>query len=89
MALLIEKQTPFGIPATYWRIISAQIDFGRNDMKVFMAGYASEVARESGAVPITQEQISFDIASLGPDQLRGVVYDVVKQLEEWSGASDA
>lgn len=89
MALLIEKQTPFGIPATYWRVISAQIDFGRNGMKVFMAGYASEAARDAGADPITQEQISFDIASLGPDQVRGMVYAAVKQLEEWSGASDA
>lgn len=89
MALLIEKQTHFGIPASYWRIISAQIDFGRNEMKVFMAGYASEEARNAGANPITQEQINFDAQSFVPDQPRNLVYATVKQLEEWAGASDA
>lgn len=89
MALLIEKQTPFGIPASYWRIISAQIDFGRNEMKVFMAGYASEDARNAGADPLIQEQVNFDAQTFAPDQPRNIVYAEVKRLDGWSGAADS
>lgn len=89
MALAIEKMTPFGVPATYWRIISAHIDFGRNEMKVFLAGYANEAARDSGADPIIQEQVNFDADTFVPDQPRSFVYSAVKQLSEWSEATDA
>lgn len=88
MALSIEKSTHFGVAATYWRIVSANIDFVNNRMAVFVAGYTSEAAREAGAAPLLQEQVDFQAETFIPDAPRSAVYSALKTLSEWSGASD-
>lgn len=88
MALNISRPTSFGVDATYWRIISAQIDFGKNRMAIFMAGYTSEEARDAGAAPLVQEQVDFIAESFIPDATRSVVYDALKTLPDWKEAED-
>lgn len=89
MALLLSKQTPLGVDATYWRVISAHIDFGANTMAVFVAGYVDEAARNAGAAPLMQEQVNFTVEEFVADAPRNLVYGALKQLPDWTGATDA
>lgn len=88
MALQISKETPLGIPAEYWRIISARIDFGANTMAVSVAGYINKQARDDGKAPIIQEQINFVAEEFVPDQPRQGVYEAMKLMADWAEAVD-
>lgn len=83
------EDTVLGIPATYWRIISAQVDFGTDNLMVFVAGYANQQAREDGKAPLEQVQVNFTANDFVPDQPRASLYAALKDKPEFSGAQDA
>ncbi|RMG00398.1 MAG: hypothetical protein D6735_13735 [Acidobacteria bacterium] len=52
MAMLKAIPTIYQIPAEYWRVAHANIDYNSNHAIVYVHGYLNEQARRNGADPI-------------------------------------
>ena len=60
MALSKSIATPFGLPATYWRITRQNENFN-GFTEVYLSGYANQETRQSGAEPLDIKVYSFDL----------------------------
>jgi len=52
MALQKEIITPYGVTASYWRIIELSINYAYKIAKIRLAGYINKEARDNGVTPI-------------------------------------
>lgn len=73
MALQKTIMTPYGIPATYWRILRQEVTFQNND-QIFVAGYADEKARRDGSQPLMVITQQHDLT----DKSRSDIYPILK-----------
>lgn len=100
MALLLEKTTPSGVTATYWKINNIDIHSNKryvneNDMNMYHAnfrlvGYYNETTRQENKQTLEDKQynISQNI-TIGPEvDLRPTLYTYLKTLPEWETAQD-
>jgi len=89
MALSVQIDTDFGIPATYWNIGGIQTDYRGKGVDVTIYGYATQEARQSGGQPISAIKQQFTGDQYQADVNRDIVYIWVKQLPQFAGAVDA
>lgn len=54
MALLIEKETELGVPATYWRIPFCGYNFDNKEFTAVLHGHVSEETRRIGKRPLVE-----------------------------------
>ncbi|HVT37347.1 MAG TPA: hypothetical protein VHE37_17305 [Nevskiaceae bacterium] len=87
MALQISKATSVGVDAQYWRIGLLNFHPRTASCQVVMDGYPTHEIRETGAQPIDQRALDLPFEQCG-DGDRAAVYDVIKQLPDWTGATD-
>lgn len=89
MALSKQKQTSYGVPVSYWRIIETNINWDAYHCNVCLAGYVSPEARASGAKPVLAETFVFsganfpfiglNFASATLNDVFGAIYGKIKQ----------
>lgn len=82
MALSLQKQTDFGLPATYHRITKIRL---REDKKVDveLCGYVSRDARLAGNIPLTASFVEgLECGTLAS------LYEQVKETPTFSDAED-
>lgn len=89
MAIKIEVQTDFGVPAVYWNIGAVQEDFKGKGTEVTVYGYASKDAYKTGKQPLSAAkiQLSGDDYVAGAD--RAALYAIIMQKPEFAGAENA
>lgn len=83
MALLKSIPTPFGIPATYWRIIRQNESFD-GLTEVYLAGYADQAARQALAAPLEIKHFIFDLR----DATRQDAYALIVAPDETNPFAD-
>lgn len=83
MALKINIDTEYGIPATYWRIARVDDSF-HEELTVVMQGYTSESARRRSAAPLA----TMTLFIRGTEIPRSQIYARVKAQAEFTGAAD-
>jgi hypothetical protein len=99
MALAIQIEADnTGVMATYWRIRGVTIHTppdGGDTATVTVEGYATEAARQGGKDPLLASQFSVPLSVMESqgsnalrDQIKAMLYTVVKARPEFSGASD-
>lgn len=76
MALVQSIQTDFGVEASYWHILSLQVNRVQQAVQVTMAGYIDARTRAAGHRPIAVMTLSLDRADF-PGSVDGVRYDAV------------
>lgn len=95
MALLLPKETRFGVTASYWKIEDIFLDFLMMKVTVHIVLFLDEDSRRGGSDPIENESFSIDLKDC-PDvsfagsslEMARFAYEVVKQQPRWSGATD-
>ena len=97
LAINIEADNT-GVMATYWRIRGVTIHTppdGEDTVTVTVEGYATEAARGAGKDPLMASQFSVPLSVMeNPgsnalrDQIKGMLYTVVKARPEFTGATD-
>lgn len=65
MALLLEKETPIGVSANYWRIVTYQYDFTKPEFIAIIHGYISKEGRYKGLRPLIDTQLVVRIEQNG------------------------
>jgi predicted GNAT family acetyltransferase len=88
MAIATSIATEYGIPAIYWHIGGIQTDYRGKGVDVTVYGFASQEARESGAQPISAVKQQFTGDQYEADVTRSIVYNWIKQLPQFAGATD-
>lgn len=58
MAIEISKETPVGVSATYWKIISISMDTINYTVDMVVAGYLNADAREDGKEPLLKQSFT-------------------------------
>jgi len=86
MALSKSIPTGIGVPATYWHVGEASVDYRAKSVRAQMYGYASAEARQAGANPITTKQVAID--GFESEPTRADVYAAAKASEDFDGAED-
>lgn len=88
MAMQISKDTPFGVPATYWRIAAGTIDYARGTLDITVMGYKDQAAREAGAEPLGRwhRQWSGDAFAAVAEPTRAAIYAALLADAYWDGA---
>lgn len=94
MALSVPIATPYGVPASYHRIVNVATSYAMGEVQVAVASYPTEAERQAGADPIQQRFYSFVFADLGDEAAavepsRPLLYGKLKTLAEFAEASDA
>jgi len=59
MALRLLVKTDYGINAEYWKVTLTYINWHEKFATVTLSGFTNEVARNSGALPITKIESSW------------------------------
>jgi hypothetical protein len=89
MALNKSVDLDSGVTATYWKIVSFELNGFSTEAQIQLAGYLSKEAKDSGKSPLGSraEMIPYDksLASFSPFQQ---AYDNIKQNDPWSDAAD-
>ncbi|CAO3363874.1 hypothetical protein [Azospirillum palustre] len=92
MALERAVSTPYGIDATYHRIIGLQLHFAERCADVTLASYLTTAARQTDHQPlgVIQTRIDFSEMALpdGSEPGRSDIYQALKGRAEWQGATD-
>lgn len=76
MAIIKTFETPQGIPATYHKIVKAEIEVGRQEVVIKTAVYFSAEARTSGKSPLWHEYVSIPFDSISGD-FRSSLYEML------------
>lgn len=88
MALLISHPSGYGVPATYWRILTMQDNYDGPKTSVTIVGYASEAARASGDLPLVYVSTALAIRdAVAVDATRSAAYAALKALESIPGSA--
>lgn len=78
MALIKETQTPFGITANYYRIMSYFENYDRMVAEGIYGLYASKEARDSGGAPIQEFRFEIPLTEINTVDAREDVYKWLK-----------
>lgn len=85
MALQKSIGTPYGVEASYWKILRLNGLFdGAGLLEVMVAGYIDSAARSAGAQPLAVVTKTFE----GVDAGRADIYAMLKLEPEFYGALD-
>lgn len=88
MALEIEKETDFGVPALYWRFGYYADNLRARSAVVTLHGYASPEARHAECEPLAIRQVEISGENYAPGLDQSAVYAFVKSLPDFEGAID-
>jgi len=91
MALQKSINTSFGIPATYWKVGQAKVDFHNKTCSVRVLGFVNAQARTDLMQSISSKDYQFngDAFTFDVEQkLITQIYAKVKAIEEWTQAID-
>jgi hypothetical protein len=89
MALGKNIPTNFGVDAAYWNIGEEHKDYRELSNRVVLYGYASEVARQAKAAPMSSAQVTIDKTAFDPDMTRAQIYIYIKaNVDQFSDATD-
>ena len=87
MALKKSIPTEFGVDAEYWKIVELVDNNLFEKMKVVLFGYLNEDARGDGKSHLASTELLIDDLYI-PDMDRSAIYATIKELEDWSDATD-
>ncbi len=104
MALKIEIESPFGVPAEYWNTHDIVISLRERKVSVATNGYRDADARHGNATPMGSKGVSLAIGPVDtgrPDSsfvpfipvdavraIQTAVYEALKTTPEFAGAVD-
>lgn len=88
MALIIEKETSYGINANYFKISAVQADFMQNKLNIQLLGWVSKEARQSNKSPLTTNTIACDVEFTFTDNLVAKGYEFLKSTPDFADAED-
>jgi hypothetical protein len=95
MALKIEKDTNYGVSATYWKIIETNINYLSKNSRVVVAGYIDQKARDNGKEPLAGfgfdwngEEFPFSVDALTEENPVKIAYEKIKKIPEWELTED-
>jgi len=91
MALILEKETEFGVNVEYWRITSSDFNWIGNICHIKMAGYKDKQARLDGYDCLMF--VELEVNSMLQNELDNIniqtfLYNKVKELPDWEDAAD-
>jgi hypothetical protein len=79
MALSITKSTSVGEDASYWKILSLQMDVAENALIVEIGGYAAKAKSDAGYNPFARQSERLDASGLDLNgNLRQQAYDAIQ-----------
>jgi len=88
MALIKAIETPYGVQATYWKIVTVTEQFTKSSLIVQMAGYLDAESRTAEKEPIMSGQYSIDDDVYTADATREDIYQLLKQTDQFVDAID-
>ena len=93
MALQINKDSNYGVTATYWKISRMNIDWFSNYSQVAIGGWADKTARDNQSFPLKEFVYEFNgpdfpLIESEPQNEREIFYNLIKQNEDFNGATD-
>lgn len=91
MALEKIRNTPFGVEVSYHKVATINISWHTRECSVYVYSYLSKEIRELEKAPLTTYYYDFVGNSFTFDVEQNIseqVYNKLKEMEEWEGATD-
>jgi hypothetical protein len=92
MAIQLSVGTPYGsgVVATYHRITTTQVYYRDDVLDVTVMSYLDHDARVADAAPlgVVQARLTFADCADTTEPTRAQIYDALKALPAWAGATD-
>lgn len=93
MALSKSIETPYGVSATYWRIVNYGNDYARLESTVYLVGYLDQASRNADKKPLATRTIVFGSEQfsnlLEDESVRTQLYNLIKSdVAEFASAED-
>lgn len=88
MGLSFDIETNYGLDVTYWHIARVATDYEGKSLTMMVNGFVTRDARLEGAFPITSKSILLMDGDFISDATRVMLYEKIKSLPEFEGATD-
>lgn len=88
MGLLKDTATNYGFTAQYWHIARVNHEFEGKTSAVLLNGFVTKAARDTGAMAVVSKSITFEGDDFKPEATRADLYTKIKELPDFTGATD-
>lgn len=94
MALKMQVQTKYGVPAEYHKILETHISWYRRTASVRVGVFVNEEARRDGSRPIEQHEYppptsaTYQFPFDADKPVLAAAYEYLKTLDDYKGATD-